>query len=170
LTLLKNHAWSSWRCLGLTLAWLAFLPNSFYMVSDFLHIQDYQRVDIVYDTVMFSSFILTGLLLGYTSLYTVHRELLKRIKPHMAWLSIGTIVLVCSFAIYLGRDLRWNTWDVLTNPAGILFDISELVIHPSTHYLAFTTTLTFFIFLISLYMVAWQLMRNLRVVRSTPKQ
>lgn len=157
---LRKRPWSSWQGVTLTLLWLFFLPNSFYMVSDFIHLQDYQRVDIVYDAVMFSSFVITGLLLGYASLYLVHRELIKRLESRMAWSWIGGVLALCSFAIYLGRDLRWNTWDVLVNPAGILFDVSEPIIHPTAHYIAFTTTLTFFVFLGSLYVVTWQLART----------
>ena len=61
------------------------------------------------------------------------------------------MLLLSSFAMYLGRDLRWNSWDVLLNPAGIIFDVSERVIDPLDHPEAFTTTLMFFIFLAGLY-------------------
>jgi uncharacterized membrane protein len=131
------------------------------MISDYMHLQDYQRVDIVFDTVMFSSFVMTGLLLGYTSLYLVHKELNRRIKERTAWLWVSGLLALCSFAIYLGRDLRWNTWDVLLNPAGILFDVSEAIVHPASHLLVFTTTATFFVFLLSLYASVWQLARTL---------
>ena len=160
---LDHHAWSSLRGLGITLLWLGFLPNSFYIVSDFIHLQDYQRIDLVYDTVMFSSFVLTGLLLGYTSLYMVHKQLMRRLSRKGAWGIIAGVMFICSFAIYLGRDLRWNTWDVLINPAGILFDTSDVIAHPSIHYLALTTTCTFFLFLMSFYIAAWQLVRTLRI-------
>ena len=53
--------------------------------------------------------------------------------------------------------MRWNSWDVLLNPAGILFDISDKLIHPLTNLDMFTTTLSFFILLGSLYIVGWQL-------------
>jgi uncharacterized membrane protein len=154
---LKRKPWSSWQGVTLSLLWLFFLPNSFYMVSDYIHLQDYQRVNIVYDTLMFSAFILTSLMLGYTSLYLVHRELMRRLKTFNAWLWVSGVLVLCSYAIYLGRDLRWNTWDVLVNPAGILFDVSETVLHPTDHYLALTTTVTFSVFLGSLYFVLWQL-------------
>lgn len=161
---LRSRAWSSWQGITLSLLWLGFLPNSFYIVSDFIHIQDYQRVGIVFDTVMFCAFVITGLVLGYASLYLVHVELTKRLRRRTSWAWVSLVLALCSFAIYLGRDLRWNTWDALINPAGILFDISEPLAHPTAHGLAFTTTLTFFVFLSGLYVAAWQLMRT--VVRS----
>ncbi|HSX23761.1 MAG TPA: DUF1361 domain-containing protein, partial [Candidatus Saccharimonadales bacterium] len=72
----------------------------------------------------------------------------------------GIVVITCvfaliSFAIYLGRSLRWNTWDLLVNPAGLLFDISERVLHPLSHPQVFVTTLTFFVLLTSIYLVVW---------------
>lgn len=118
-------------------------------------------MNIVFDTVTFSLFILNGLLLGYTSLYLIHKQFVKRVSQLKSWRLIGVILFLCSFAIYLGRDLRMSSWDILTNPAGILFDISDPVINPRAHALAFTTTITFFVFLASLYIVVWQLGRSL---------
>lgn len=161
LPVIKRYGWTSWPGILLTLLWLNFLPNSFYMVSDFIHLQDYQRVNIVFDTVTFSLFVLNGLLLGYTSLYLVHRQLASRLSSLKTWRLIAIILFLCSFAIYLGRDLRMSSWDILTNPAGILFDISDPIVHPRAHILAFTTTLTFFVFLVSLYIVVWQLSKSL---------
>jgi len=157
LPVIKTRGWTSWLGIGLTVLWLGFLPNSFYMVSDFIHLQDYERVNMVFDTVMFASFVFTGILIGYTSLYMVHLEFLKRIKKSSAWAWIAAVLALSSFAIYLGRDLRMNSWDILVNPAGILFDVSDPIVNPRAHGLAFTTTLTFFIFLTTIYVAIWHL-------------
>jgi uncharacterized membrane protein len=154
---LRTHLWSSWQSLGLTFIWLVLLPNSFYMISDFVHIQDVMRNNLLYDVVMFTSFIFTAALLGFSSLYMIHTELRKRVSLRNSSTLIGIIVFLCSFAIYLGRDLRWNSWDVLLNPAGILFDVSDHLIHPFHNGDMFTTTLSFFVLLGSLYIVGWQL-------------
>ena len=159
---LRRKLWSSWEALLFTLLWVGFLPNSFYMISDFVHIQEVSRVDLLYDVVMFSSFIINGVVLGFISLYWVHQELLKRLSRRWAHAVIGTVLLACSFAIYLGRDLRWNTWDILVNPGGILIDVSDRFLHPIAYSQAYTTTLTFFLLLGSLYLVAWQLIRSMR--------
>jgi uncharacterized membrane protein len=65
--------------------------------------------------------------------------------------------------------LRWNTWDVLTSPAGILFGVSDIVLHPFGHMLAFTTTLTFFVLLTSVYIVIWQFARRNEAVHQAPR-
>lgn len=160
--LLKQRLWSSWPAIGLSLAWLVFLPNSFYMVSDFIHLQDTPRTSVLFDSLMFTLFILNGLILGYTSLYLVQRELRKRLGRWQTVSFVAAVLLSCSFAIYLGRDLRWNSWDVLVNPAGILFDISERLIRPFAYPQAFGVTLMFFAFLGGLYWVIWNLVRAIQ--------
>lgn len=154
---LRGYRWSSWRPFCLTLLWLVLLPNSFYMISDFVHIQDVTRHTLLYDVVMFTSFIFTAALVGFSSLYLVHVQLRRRLSLRASSMLIAVILFLCSFAIYLGRDLRWNSWDVIANPAGILFDVSDHLIHPARHGDMFTTTLYFFVLLGSLYVVGWQL-------------
>ncbi len=154
-----KSTWGSWPAIGLSLAWLVFLPNSFYIVSDLIHLEDMPRTDVLFDSVMFSMFIITGLVLGYTSLYMVHRQLWRRLGGLRSGMFISALLFLCSFAIYLGRDLRWNSWDILVNPAGILFDVSERLIDPLAHPQAFTVTAMFFVFLSSLYWAAWGAMQ-----------
>jgi len=153
---LRTHLWSSWPALALTAAWVGFLPNSFYMISDFIHIQEVQRVDLLYDVVMFASFIFNGVLLGCISLYLVHYELERRLRWRSAVAAIGWVLLACSFAIYVGRELRWNTWDVLVNPAGILVDVSNRLLNPHAYPHVVATTASFFVVMASLYVVTWQ--------------
>ncbi|HEX3568579.1 MAG TPA: DUF1361 domain-containing protein [Candidatus Saccharimonadales bacterium] len=166
LWVLRRKPWSSWEGLLATALWLGFLPNSFYMISDFIHLQEVQRVDLLYDVIMFSSFIFNGVLLGFLSLYTVHHELLKRMSWRAAAWMIAFVIFVCSFAIYLGRDLRWNTWDLLVNPAGILFGATDPLFNPHSHPQAFTTTFSFFVLVSTLYIVVWQVARLLRPQKS----
>jgi uncharacterized membrane protein len=154
---LRTHLWSSHWPLIITLLWLILLPNTFYMISDFVHVQDVARHNVLYDIVMFTAFIFTAVLLGFCSLYMVHAQLRKRMSGHRAWSLVYMILFLCSFAIYLGRNLRWNSWDVLINPAGILFDVSDHLIHPLSSGILFTTTISFFVLLGSLYIVGWQL-------------
>ena len=162
LYLLRKHRWSSRWPFIVTVLWLLLLPNSFYMISDFIHVQDVARANLFYDTVMFTSFIFTGVLLGFGSLYMVHAELRKRMRPRSADVCVAVILFLCSFAIYLGRDLRWNSWDVLTNPAGILFDVSDHLIHPLQGGDMYTITFSFFVLLGALYVAGWQMIQAAR--------
>lgn len=159
---LQKKRWSAWEPLFFSLLWFVFLPNSFYMVSDFIHLQDAASVDVLYDAVMFTGFIFTALLLGFSSLYLMHLELKRRVRSNAAASLIGIVLLICSFGIYIGRDLRWNSWDVITNPGGLLFDISDRVLHPDGYPEMFRTTIIFFVLLSSMYLLVWRIARLLR--------
>ncbi len=153
---LENGRWSSWQGITYTLLWLGFLPNSFYIVTDFIHLRHDTSLNALYYAVMIMSFSLSGFMLGYVSLYAVHTNLIKRLSPRASHTLVATILLLCSFAIYLGRYLRWNTWDVLVNPAGLLFDVTDRFINPETNKQTFYITAIFFILLSSLYYCIWK--------------
>lgn len=163
---LKVSRWLSWQNLGLSLLYVGFLPNSFYLISDLIHLRPTGEVSHMFDAVMFASFIFNGVTAGFASVFLVHWLLIARVARERAHAAVGCILLLCSFAIYLGRELRWNTWDVLINPAGILFDVSERVINPVTHLESFSTTALFFILLGSMYIVVWQFVGSIRTTES----
>ncbi len=163
--LLRTRKWSDWLPLGVTALWLGFLPNTFYMLTDYIHLQDVVRVDIIYDVAMFTVLIATGVCLGFASLAIVHIELRKRLPKASAWRVVSFIILLASFAIYVGRDLRWNTWDILTSPAGILFDISERILHPMAHSQTFVMTATYYVLLSLGYYCLWKIAELVRSVR-----
>ncbi len=161
-SLLKIRPWKSWLPLVVTVLWLLFLPNSFYIVTDFIHLPEYQRVDIVQDTVMLMQYSLLGLAFGFISLHMVHRELLKRLRPKKAHIGAGIILLLASFAIYLGRDLRWNSWDVVTQPFGLFVDVVERLFNPLGHPVMWSIMLSFFAMLVSIYFIIYSLSTSKR--------
>ena len=162
---LECKSWSSWEGLLVSAAWLGFLPNSFYMISDFIHLVDFSNPDqLLYSTVLFTSFIATGVVLGFSSLYLVHRQLCQRLTRPFPMGLIALILAVCSVAIYIGRDLRWNTWDLLTDPAGLLFDISERLLHPTQYGAMLAVIVPFFVLLLGMYSVVWQAAQRLQAV------
>jgi len=163
---LKTTAWLSVGNLVITFLWLGFLPNAFYLVSDLIHLRNTGDISILYDVVMLVSFTWNGFILGYISLYLIHEQLRKRVGGPNAAGIVALVLILCSFAIYLGRYLRWNTWDVLINPAGIIFDVTDPLVNPAAHPQAFTTTLMFFVLLSSIYAVGYQLVA---ILRSAPK-
>ncbi|MCA9342986.1 DUF1361 domain-containing protein [Candidatus Saccharibacteria bacterium] len=156
-----------WQNGLLAFLWLVFLPNTFYIITDLIHLQSSGEVGLLYDTAMITSFVLNGLLLGYMSIYIIQRVLNKFIEQKLIFALMQVVLLLSAFAIYLGRYLRWNTWDIVANPAGLLFDVSDRIINPGTHVHTFVVTGVFFVLLSSTYIV---LLRLYAVVGAHVKQ
>ncbi len=100
--------------------------------------------------------------LGFSSLYLIHLQFRRRFSSRTAAAWIAFTLLVSSAAVYVGRDLRWNSWDVLTNPGGVLFDISDRVLHSSQYPQMLVTIISFFVLLGSMYGLLWHGARLLR--------
>ncbi len=116
---------------------------------------------MLYDAVMLFSFIFTGFVLGFTSLFIVQHNLKEKLKRTDTHAIMAGVLMLCSFAIYLGRYFRLNSWDILVNPAGLIFDVSDQFFNPASHPQLITTTLMFFMLLIGIYAVIWQVIRAL---------
>jgi uncharacterized membrane protein len=154
---LLRHRWQEPINVVLTLLWLGFLPNSFYLVSDLIHLQPTGEISQLFDVVLFVSFVWNGFLLGLISLFMVHGQLRRRVGKAYAYRMVMGVLLLCSYAIYLGRYLRWNSWDTLVNPLGLIFDVSDAFLHPGSHHQAFSVTIMFFFLLMSIYAVTYEL-------------
>ena len=154
-TSLSKHRWLSWQNLALSVVWLVLLPNTWYVLTDFLHVYGTGEISQLYDIVMMSLLVICGFGLGFASLYLIHLEFLKRLPNRGAHIIVGGIILLSSFGIYLGRDLRWNTWDVVSNPGGIILNVSDRVVSPLEHPRAINVTVLFFILLSVLYVAIW---------------
>ena len=161
-TRLRTRPWKHWSNIFLTVLWLGFLPNSFYMVSDLIHVESTGEISIIFDAVLFTSFIFNGFIAGYIGTYLIHRELLRRVSVRRAYLYISGIFVLASYAIYLGRALRWNTWDAFLQPAGLLFDISDSILNPVAHPQAWVITGSYTLLIGVFYLLAFELLRALR--------
>jgi len=164
---LKRKIWSSWQALTLTALFVAFLPNTFYLMTDIIHLQETSRADLIFDVALFNSFILNGCILGLLSVFLLHIQLRKRLSRNSSWVVVGGTLFITSFAIYVGRELRWNTWDILLNPASILFQVSESLLHPTVHPEVFSITISFFVLITSLYVAVWFALRAARQLKPT---
>lgn len=150
----KGITWSKLNFLLLGL-WVIFLPNAFYLLSDFIHLPESNENMLVYDVVLFAVYSLLGFLLGYISLAMIHVRFGQRSNRLAMAVIFGTLFL-CGYAIYLGRYLRWNSWDVITNPFGIIFDVSNsfLNVHEYPHSIG--VTILFFTFFSIFYLLLWK--------------
>jgi uncharacterized membrane protein len=94
-------------------AWLLFLPNAPYILTDFIHLGPDHRM---YDTLLVGSFAFTGLALGFVSLLLVQLVVTRAGGALLGWGAALGSLFFASVGIYLGRILRLNSWDAIQEP------------------------------------------------------
>ena len=140
-----------WKMVLLFGAWLLFLPNAPYIITDFLHLKQRWPIPYWYDILLLFSAALNGLLLGLLSLLKVEKFLADRYGNRISGLLILCSFFLCAFGIYMGRYLRWNSWDIITNPGAIAADILERIFNPFDHFGTWSVTFLFGSFFYVIY-------------------
>lgn len=129
--------------LALGAVWLAFLPNAPYILTDLVHLQARPSVPFWYDLGFLLSAAGVGLLSGYVSLADVQGVIAKRWGATRAWCASVGVLFLSAFGVYLGRELRWNSWDVLTAPEHLARDIVHVALDPLGSPAVLVMTLVF---------------------------
>jgi len=110
--------------------WLLFLPNAFYIVTDFIHLTHYPTIPIWYDAGLLAITSWTGLFLAIVSLFTMQRIVREYLGKALSWAFSLLVIGLNGYGVYLGRFLRWNSWDVFFDPVEILSDSYTLLRNP----------------------------------------
>ena len=119
--------------LGFSVLWLLFLPNAPYIITDFLHLEPRSGIPLWYDVGFIMSIAMTGLFLGVASLRAVQAIIRHLFGPLAGWgFALGAIGL-SGMGVYLGRFLRYNSWDLLASPTHILKDVLRPFRYPLGH-------------------------------------
>lgn len=132
--------------------WLLFLPNAPYIVTDFIHLRARPPVPLWYDVLLLISCAGTGLLLGYGSVMLVQRTIARRFSVRLGWLVSAVALVLSAFGIYLGRFVRFNSWEVVTAPMPLFADIAHRLMNPMTHPRTFAVTILYGVALLLGYM------------------
>lgn len=131
--------------------WLLFIPNSFYIITDLFHLTHIDSAPKWFDLLLIFSFAWNGLLFGIISLYRVELIVSIQSRKNLMVLLVFAVMWLCALGIYIGRFLRFNSWDVLTDPFTLVAEISDLVIHPFENGYAWGMTLVYGAFMTLLY-------------------
>jgi uncharacterized membrane protein len=137
--------------LVLLIPWLLFFPNAPYILTDLLHLKARAPVPLWYDLLMLLSFALTGLFLGYLSLVCVERTLERRWSRGVVRAVITGCLFLAAFGIYLGRFLRWNSWEIATRPRSFMYVVGDRVVNPTEHPKTWAVTLLIGTLLVIMY-------------------
>jgi uncharacterized membrane protein len=98
------------------LVWLLFIPNTFYILTDFTHLHFKNTFQFVLDVLIISGFSFAGFYVGLLSVHHIHQLTLAKYGNTKGNIFIVTISFISAFGIYLGRVLRFNSWDIISKP------------------------------------------------------
>lgn len=133
-------------------SWLLFFPNAPYILTDLFHLRLKSSMPIWFDLILILSFAWTGLLFGFLSLWDIEK-LLRNFMKRTSVIIISVVLLfIGSFGIYVGRFLRWNSWDILTEPFKLMYDIGDRFINPFEHPRTWGMTIFMGLFLNMIYL------------------
>jgi uncharacterized membrane protein len=141
--------------------WIIFFPNSPYILTDLFHLKTRSSIPIWYDLIVILAYAWTGLMFGFVSLLQIE----KLLSEFLSELKINILVIlfffISSFGVYLGRFLRWNSWDILTNPFGLFQDITHSFIYPLENTKTWGVTLLMGILLNFMYF-------SIKIIKNQP--
>jgi uncharacterized membrane protein len=142
-------SWKKWQ-LYLVLPvtaflWLIFFPNAPYILTDLQHLaKETSSAPLWYDVLVMVWFSWTGLLLGLVSLYLMHDIVQRTFGRALGWIFIFVVSGLSSFGVYIGRFVRFNSWDIINDPKEIAVSILGLAIDPTKRLVAFTVLFAVF--------------------------
>ncbi|WP_460218163.1 DUF1361 domain-containing protein [Psychroserpens sp. MEBiC05023] len=125
--------------------WLLFLPNAPYMVTDLMHLTRTNNQFLWLDILVIMSFAFNGLILFFLSLSDMENLLKSYIKSSLIFPIMLCIFGLTAFGIYLGRFLRYNSWEILNNPFALFSDMFALIFEPNLEAWIFTLTFASFL-------------------------
>jgi uncharacterized membrane protein len=142
---------NKWMLLPVLGSWILFFPNAPYILTDLFHLRVNTKVPIWYDLVLILSFAWTGLLYGLISLFDIERILGAFIHKKIVTIISVFLLFVSGFGIYIGRFLRWNSWDIIQAPGALLNDVADRFLNPASHPRTWAVTILMGVFLNMIY-------------------
>lgn len=111
------------------LAWLLFFPNSIYLMTDLIHTNStdfyhtfnyvttyYENIEVWYEFAYISGGVFLGTMVGMTSFDKIIHRFTENWSSWPRRILIAVLALLTGLGIYLGRFLRFNSWDIIQFP------------------------------------------------------
>lgn len=120
--ILRAQRENSPRYMHLTLSflWLVFFPNAPYMLTDYIHLTYGDQHYFWLDFLTLTYFAFFAFVTAVISLKDLEKYLTGYMSIELTRLVILLICILSGIGIYLGRDLRFNSWDVLVKPRELI--------------------------------------------------
>lgn len=118
-----TRTWLRWILIA---AFVAFLPNALYVVTDLIHLVEqgdqlsWSAGVLLVLVPTYALFVAVGVVAYAASFLMLFRWLQRRIGRRAAIGACGALHLASACGIYLGRVLRLNSWQFVTDPAAVV--------------------------------------------------
>lgn len=151
--------------LGLVV-FIAFLPNAPYILTDVIHLirgTSYGEIRVWVVALVFIPLHLCAMLLGFeayvVSLINVNYFLKQKGLQKLILPTELSLHALCALGIYLGRFIRFNSWDILIDPTSVL----AITLHSLTSKRPLAVIVVTFIILTVLYWLMKQISLGLKL-------
>jgi uncharacterized membrane protein len=147
----QRRAW----LLPLGLGWLAFLPNSPYLVTDLVHLGE--GVELWRHVLQYGFAAWTGIMLGVVSMRLVHQRIEREWGAVSGWAAVIVSVGLCSIGVVIGRFQRWSSWDLVTRPDAVVASTFDWVRSPFAYVQSTGVALAVATFFGLAYLTIWSI-------------
>lgn len=104
-------------------------------------------VPVWYDAILFFLFTGLGLMLGFFAMRNLSVFWRRFLSRNVHTVLIAGLWLLCSLGIYIGREGRWNSWDLFTRPLDLMEYVFHLFYSPAELFPVTIFTVVFTLFL-----------------------
>jgi uncharacterized membrane protein len=139
---------------GAAVVWFLFFPNAPYIVTDIVNLYHEPLVPYWYDIICVMASAQAGLFVGCLSLYLMQEVVRAWFGRWSGWGFALAMLGLSSFGIYLGRFLRWNSWNAIVEPLGTLRNAARIA-NPWNDPQPLAFSATFFAFLLVCYLIVY---------------
>jgi uncharacterized membrane protein len=148
-------------------AWLLFFPNALYLLTEFVHLAQWRdNMPVWYDVMLISWFACVGLVLGIGSLLLMQEIAARAWGRPLSWLAVVGATLLGGVGIYLGRFLRWSSWDVFGSPFSMTRTVLARVTRPAADMRVFAFAALYALLFLFAYTAVYLLAAALRKAES----
>lgn len=143
--------------------WLVALPNSSYLITELnmSHRREGEDVPLWYDIVLVITLAMSGVFNTVVSVFMVKLLYASFVHFESTVEAFGrvdvqflpaVVIVLCAFGMYLGRYIRFNSWDLL-HPVSFLRKLRDHVAQPHAVRNAIGFTLTHAVFIGLVYVI-----------------
>jgi uncharacterized membrane protein len=148
---LIKHPTVTCKSISLLAAWLLFFPNAPYIITDIFHFYQRPGVPLWYDLFLVLSAAWNGLIAGFISLMQIDKFISSHAGKKLNTFLVSIFMFAASSGIYLGRFLRFNSWDIVRKPRTLADLAFEYAFQPSGHIRAWAFSILCTLFLLLIY-------------------